>query len=103
MVNLLALDDPEMTRSITELNNILRAVRQSTVAKVATGFELGNLLSENELQQSACKLRPNRPMSRTALVEQPSAATFWSQMRNGSSQVIATSRRFPKSERQDDN
>jgi hypothetical protein len=41
------------------LNGILRAVRQPTAAKMATGFELGKLLSQNELQRSACKQPPN--------------------------------------------
>jgi hypothetical protein len=42
-------------------NGILRAVRQPTAAKMATGFELGKLLSQNELQRSACQPRPIRP------------------------------------------
>jgi hypothetical protein len=43
------------------LNGILRAVRQPTAAKMATGFELGKLLSQKELQRSACQPRPIRP------------------------------------------
>jgi hypothetical protein len=43
------------------VNGILRAVRQPTAAKMATGFELGKLLSQNELQRSACQPRPIRP------------------------------------------
>jgi hypothetical protein len=50
------------------LKGILRAVRQQTVAKMATGFELGMLLSQNELQGSACQ---------GALAERQSAATRW--------------------------
>jgi hypothetical protein len=37
------------------LNGMLRAVRQPTAAKMVTGFELGKLLSQNELQRSACQ------------------------------------------------
>jgi hypothetical protein len=37
-----------MTEAV--LNRILRAVRQATAAKMATGFELDTLLSQNELQ-----------------------------------------------------
>ena len=43
------------------LNGILRAVRQPTAAKVSAEFELGKLLSQNELQRSACQPRPIRP------------------------------------------
>jgi hypothetical protein len=43
------------------LNGILRAVRQPTAAKMATGFELGKLLIQNELQRSVCQPRPIRP------------------------------------------
>src|SRR6266851_8111590 len=51
-----------MASPMTEvLNGILRAVRQPTTAKMATGFELGKLLSQNELQRSVCQPRPIRP------------------------------------------
>ena len=43
------------------LNGILRAVRLPTAAKMATGIELGKLLSQNELQRSACQPRTIRP------------------------------------------
>jgi hypothetical protein len=43
------------------VNGILRAARQPTAAKMATGFELGKLLSQNELQRSPCQPRPIRP------------------------------------------
>jgi hypothetical protein len=35
------------------LTGILRAVRQPAASKMATGFELGKLLSQNELERSA--------------------------------------------------
>jgi hypothetical protein len=44
-----------------ELTGILRAVRQQTAVKTATGYELGKLLSQNELHRSACQPRPIRP------------------------------------------
>jgi hypothetical protein len=43
------------------LNSILRAVRQTTAAKMTTGFELGKLLNQKELQRLHCKPRPIRP------------------------------------------
>jgi hypothetical protein len=43
------------------LSGILRAVGQPAAAKMATGLELGKLLSQNELQRSACQPRPIRP------------------------------------------
>jgi hypothetical protein len=42
-------------------NGILRAVPQPIAAKMATGFELGKLLSQKESQRSACQPRPIRP------------------------------------------
>jgi hypothetical protein len=41
------------------LNRNLRAVRQPIAAKMATGFEFGKLLSQNELQRLPSQPRPN--------------------------------------------
>jgi hypothetical protein len=88
-----------MTSPTTEeaLNRILRAVRQRTAAKTANGFEPGKPVIQNDLLRLPYQSKPIRENVLDRIGGKAICSNTWYHLRNGSPQVIATSRRLLKS------